>query len=736
MRLFIRNREIELGTNTKIAQTIQANDLGDIRTRQTNFTNRFKVPITARNKQAMGYLGVVGNTSLRPYELNEVYLLSESGEVLINKGFATIKSTTDSYNINVYYGNLDLFKSMGNDNLSTLDLSELTHEKTVQNVYNTFIPNALNYRYIVADYNGNTEFSLFAENSLNIDHMIPSVKVEFLWDKIFEFHDFTYEGSIFLQEDFNNLWMTYPKGLLSLTPDEVVYDSDDFNFISNDVAYPSDSIYLDQVTSDTDELQNIFSNRHFQVFEDGNYKIEISGRFTMEGVNSQGDLIPINCRIIVGKNSEVFTDPTNVTEVLEIQENLLPNVSITASGNIAMQADESLCIVFRIREDQSIDNLININIINDVTLTITKLGEPEQVNFNDALVSFKQLDFVREVMVRYGLTPYKDKYSNHYKFLTLQELLQTDNIVDWSANNNKFSQVVSESYVYSNYAQSNFLRHKYNDSDDSYFDGSINVNNPNLREVKTVHSSKIYAPSKNTIGVLGKSTRTYKMWEKEVNDEGVIEYKPLSNRFYFMKSEIKHFDSSNVLRSETTGLNPAISINFAPYASFAFLSYSHIASEYYSILRSILDKARVIKAKIFLNEQDFSDINLIGVYYIRELGKYYILNKIKNFIKKGKTDVELIEVEYSNITDTNSEPIIDGVRVIPLNPTQNTVAVHYDSSRFVEANIDYSLDGGGFISFPNNGILNFVITRSNPAINHTLFLNSPTETSETVNFLS
>lgn len=741
MRLFINNREIELNSKTKIAQTIQVNDLADIRTRQTNHTNRFKVPKTANNKQVFNYLGVAGNTSDTPYKLNSVYLLSESGEVLINNGFATVKSTTNTYNINIYYGSLDLFRAMGGENLSDLDLTDLTHEKTTANISATFVPNTLNYRYMVADYGGETEHTsgtFFGRPQLLSEYMMPSVNVKYLWDRIFDRHGFTYEGSVFLLEDFGNIWMSYPKGLLSTIPDEEVYNSDDINFTPNPILNPKESIYLEQVTNSSNSLVSIFDNKHFKVADSGDYRVEITGNVTVTGVNGQGNTVTILSDIWICKNEENTPNSDNAN-LLQYFGGVDFNGDIFQSGNtveINAQANESLCIVFKVQNGSIVDNMTDIQIVSDVELTITKVASPEIIDFSEALSNYKQLEFVREIMVRYGLTPYKQDNSNHYKFLTMDELLQTTNVVDWSAGNNKFSELKSESYKFGTYAQVNYFRHKYNDDNDSYFDRSIDINNENLKNEKTVHNSSIYVPSRLTTSVLGKQVNTYRMWDRSVDNNGDVSFDSLSERFYFMRSKEETFSTPFALVKEKDSLLDVVNVYSAPYASFAFLSYEYSISEYYKVLRGILDDVKIIKANIFLTEQDIATINLIGVYYIKELSNYFILNKIKNFIKKGKTEVELVKVDYTNLTVQDNTPIIISVRVVHVDQFTNTIIVSYDNTRFQEANIDYILNTDAPVTVPNNGTITFSVPVNNPQINNEFYLNSPTLFSEVINFLS
>lgn len=158
MRLIIGGQNIELSTKSKVAQTKQVNNLGSLNNRQAGFTNKFKIPLTDSNVKAMGLLGVVGNTSNVPYQLNKAYLYADSGESFIYNGFAVVKATSGYYDITVYDGNISIYKAIENKDLSTLNLEEITHNKTVANVVNSFTAD-LDYKYILADYNGKAYYA-------------------------------------------------------------------------------------------------------------------------------------------------------------------------------------------------------------------------------------------------------------------------------------------------------------------------------------------------------------------------------------------------------------------------------------------------------------------------------------------------------------------------------------------------------------------------------------------------
>lgn len=749
MILYIAGRKIELSDKTKVAQTKQANDLISLNTRQTNYTNRFKIPLTSSNKKALAFLGIVGSTSQLPYQRNEVYLYSDSGECFIYNGFAVIKSTNKKeYDINIYDGNIDIYKAIENKNLSSLDLSEISHTKDLNNVVNSFTAD-LNYKYIIADYNGK---ALYDTDKINIDFLVPSVKVKYLWDKIFTEFGYTYSGSVFDTFDFNNLWMTYPKGILSTVPDIELYDSNDLEFERTNPAFVDpenvqfkQSSYLFQNSNTTDDLQQIFDDRHFKVFDSGQYRVQIGGEIRIESLNLIGGIItnlttvayPVEGSLWLAKNSENITNSDNVTLVQLLQSNIGSNTDFNVSTVldintiVNLQDDESLCFVI-VNDGNPNRNVNRVVEVQEVTLNIAKV-ENEIINFDDAFINFKIKDFFNEVLYRYGITPYKDKYTNNYNFLTLQELLQTAEVVDWSSNQNKFNELISETYIYGNYAQQNVFRHKYNDENDDYYDGNILIDNENLQASRNAISSKIYVPEELQSNVFEKQTNVYKLWDKEPKDDGTTNYKSLSKRFYFLREEEYSFTSPQTIGSEQLITEQVI--NSAPFESFFGLSYSNAIQEYYLPIYNILNEAKIYKANIFLEETDVTNIDFTKLYYIKELGGYFVLNKVVNFISRGNTQVELIKVNYNPIQNIDAVEVINSISSNSPDLINVRVRVYYDETFSPNTTIDYYLNGVAS-TINNIGVFEFNVHLGVPQQQYEIYLTDGTVTSETKYFLA
>ncbi len=619
MRLVINGYDIELTPTQSIARTLQVNDILSLSNRQSNYTNTFSVKRTDKNKQTFEFLGVVGIENGLPYQKNECYLYTDDGECLVYKGWAVIQSTDKEYKINIYDGNIDLYKAIENKSLGDLDLSEIDHSKLLSTVVNSFTAN-LPYKYIVADFNGKM---IYNTNRINIDYLVPSAKVSYLWNKIFTSYGFTYSGSIFNTVDFTNLWLSYPKfGEITQTPTEI------FN-----------------VTTSV-ETQPIFPT--FIAPETGTYRID-------------GNNIPqgsLQWQITDWAGFPVGSPTTDV--YIYVNGVLIANYNespIDLNLNIGDVVTMGYEVPFA-NNGESAQPVYTVTYQSQLVVSIFT-GVP--ISFTNELKDFSIKDFITEILNRFGLTPFKDKYENHYTFKTLQELLQDNQVIDWSREQNKFVEKTSEKYIFGSYAQENNFTYKYNDAESDYYNSEILINNVNLADSKTVVNSKIYAPEKDVVNLIHDlNCNVYKMWNKEVKDNGDISYKGLQKRYYLMREASHTFTTTTQIGSESLATHQ--NITTIPVESFYNLRMSDVVRDYYKNIGAILNFSKIVEATIYLTEKNISDIDFSKLYWIKELSSYFLLNKVNSFTKKGITKVELIKVDFTPPTNGQPKLLIDVVK--------------------------------------------------------------------------
>tara|TARA_R110000782_G_scaffold8407_1_gene27485 strand:+ start:1044 stop:2909 length:1866 start_codon:yes stop_codon:yes gene_type:complete len=621
LRLFINDIEFDLPNGFSIARTKQVNDIGSISDRQANYTQKIKIPRTKRNENNFNQLGFIGSQSLIPYQKNTVKLYNSIGESEIYDGYAKVFGTfNDYYDVAIYDGYISFAKAIENLNLNALDLSDVNHFKTLDNVTDSFNDLTI-YKYILADYNGK---ALYDTSKINIDYLVPSLPISYLWNKIFTTFGYTFEGVVFDTFNFNNLWLTYPKGVSDDNPTPTTYYTNTYNNLDWQIAGGFyDSLVHDPNAPTTGSF--LANNIDYLVPENGTYIIstDLSFFIVMDddtGEEANGTLTILVNGAPVGSLKDSFETFDNSPIYLTLLQGDSLSIGIGVSGIPFEVVFTSGSITYGFLAGQNID-------------------------FNETFLDFKIKDFIDEILQRFSLTPFKDKYSNNIKFKTLTEILQTEDVDDWSASNNKFIRQTEENYIYRNYAQVNNFKYKYNDREGDYKDGSIAIENYNLPDNTTVVNSFIYAPEKLISSELPKDTNIYKLWDKEVKDDGTVNYKDLDKRFYLMRYEDFTFATSKTIGSET--LTTETTITSAPFESFFKLPYDEIVAEYYDNMTLILNDSKPITADIYLNEADINGLDFSKLKFIKELGNYYILNKVINFKESGVVSCELIRVKYA-----------------------------------------------------------------------------------------
>lgn len=638
MKLYINDISIDLPKGFKIPRTKQVNDIAEIKDRQSNFSQRIKLPKTKKNIKSFEYLGLIGNHSKLPFKTNGVQLFNSSGGCEIFEGYAVIFKTNKFYEIAIYDGYVLFSKAIENKSLTDLDLSDLNHLKNVTNVVNTW-NGATNYRYNVADYNGKM---VYDSSKLNLDYLIPSVRCSWLIQKIQEFSGYTFTGSIWSSEEFQELWLTYPKTIGDDTQVTTLintwnWDGTEayYNTNPNDLTvYKSDS-FTSEVNGTPIDNQYIYTSiqevrladlvaETITINQNGYYKITVSGNITK--ANELGNPSEKNIEFVKIVNGEL--------EIDVIKDNVVYAEEFTSVIYKQLNAGD----VFYINGARPYANSESFGGDVDITLSIV-IGN--QVDFEEAFIDFSITDFMKEILWRFSLTPFKDNYSKTIDFLTLDEWLLTEEVEDWSSYNNKFSFKKDEKYIFGSWAQENYFKYKYNDSNADYNNSSFNISNVNLKDSKTAIQSKTYSPEKEQTYLINDNYNVYKFWNKEVKDDGSVNYKELQKRFYFQRSKL--ISGSLTVGSELHSQEQAVLSYYRE--DFSKSKWSDIVLERYKALNSIFLNTRVVYGLIYLNDHDVLNIDFKKSKYIRELGGYYKLNKLPNYTSKGLYECELLRVQ-------------------------------------------------------------------------------------------
>jgi hypothetical protein len=685
--IYINGNLVELDSKVSFTQTKQVNDIANITNRNSNFTQTIKAPRTANNRRTFEGAFNVGSTADIPYQRAVCNVIdTNSGQHLIYNGWAVlIESTNDTYNFTVYDGIIDFYKKIEKLTINDLGVSELNHIKNLEGVIETWTNESLPYRYILADYNGKNTTDI---GNVNVDYQVPCASGEYLWNKIFDFIGFEYEGSIFEHEEFKNLWISYPKPTPITEPVSNLVTTQTSTFQTNQVQYPNNggtfyggstfAVFL----PDANNFDTDFYNATTGVVVAGVYRFEFSaGSFQIQSLSGSGSTSDLLVSVIqaggtITTQTVNIQNPNYIDIFLNVGDKIVITLPIGFTGFVSPNGASFLTG-------------------SEVTTTISQI-EGYSLGFDQAFIDYKVTDFIKEIVIRFGLTPYKDKYTDKIKFLTLYEVLQTNNIIDLT---DKFVQKVSERYAFGNYAQRNLFKYKYNDEFMKHNDGFISIDNENIAEEVTLLQSNIFSPERLRSSFLDGSN-VYKIWEREVKDDGELEFKDLDGRFYFLRAE--KINEEITIGSETLGGTETSSFYFRE--NYWRLDFKSILNYWYSPIKSIFDKSKLIQCDFNLKELEIYNFKFDSLIYIEQLASYYLLNKIQK--TEGKqARLELIEVDYftqgvdggiigNNYQITIGVPTLDGCEItIPLStnyplPTTAQLVVYNNTiNGWVELNL-------------------------------------------------
>lgn len=643
MRLWIGANEIELTESGSIAQTKQVNNIATLGNRQSNYTNTISAKKTPRNKITFDNLGDVGSVSRVPYTRASCNLLDdETGDWLIYGGWATVTETAMDYKIYVYDGIIDFYKAIENKSLTNVGVPDLNHVKNLATVVASF-DNLLPYVYVLADYNG----KFLTTDFLNIDYLVPSAKISYIWDRIHLYAGFTYSGSVFATERFVNLLMTYPKPVPTEVPIVNLVTSQDSAITLTPAEFPygNGTFYgwtqvarIFPVNFDTADANN--NSGYTTIETTGTYRLKVEGVLTRP--TTTGTLTNGNVHVVTTTTGSVTTFDDYIDGAVS-QVVLLP-----------MTAGDKLFLSAQLSGSSSPAGTFPLEGTIKTTLDYV-VGY--DANFDLALVDFSAKEFYDDILQRFALTAFKDPFTNHIEYLTLDEIVQNTGVLDWS---NKHPRKITEKYKVGSYAQLNKFTYRYNSENETHNDGSISIDDKNLPDEKTVVSSPFYSPEKlKTLNFMyfDYDTHVYKLWNKEVDDEGVVKYKELSGRFYLLRAETRHYGGEGVtLKSEA--LNVTTTTEYALVESYYRLPFHDILLDNYKSIDNILNDAKVVDMELFLTSRDVATFDFKRLIYLEQFAAYYIVNKINAFIPGKPTKCELVKVDY--VKEVQIPEIIQG----------------------------------------------------------------------------
>ena len=112
MQLYVNDNLADLSDDSPIALTFQINNLAEVQNQQGNTSNQFKLPLTQRNRQILGFPDDVAFCTNQPYQQYKAKLVQDGIEI-IPFGIAELNGIDqNTASITVLSGNVDFFDAI------------------------------------------------------------------------------------------------------------------------------------------------------------------------------------------------------------------------------------------------------------------------------------------------------------------------------------------------------------------------------------------------------------------------------------------------------------------------------------------------------------------------------------------------------------------------------------------------------------------------------------------------
>lgn len=597
-----------------IKYTFQTSEIGNISEVNSSWGWSMKFPKSINNVQIFEGLGLVGSTSGIPYMLIEVSV-NYSGVPIVEKGNLKITETLEKeYKGHVVSGIVDFFNNIKNTTLEMIAAGQgsLSHDKTLTTVTDSWTGSAP-YRYIIADFNGelNTDASY---TDFKVAYLTPSVNVKWLMDLIFSTFGWTYTGLGNIDQD----WMTY--GNKVQEEDEVGLTVGIFQSYLWDITInPQPSLTERLIKADVNFTAGgsfnsqyvTYTTQSIQIEENGNYDI-IMPKFIYNNISvSVSTYHVFNNGALI---KEIYTGDYGIRKhlgQLSINDNITVKINAIfkgkyTGGSVGVELPTGI-------------------VAADATIT----------DYQSASMEYNSIDFIKEVMMRNASIAIPNVKDKSIKFLNIDDRINAD-VVDWS---DKYVKRTSEKYIYNNYAIKNYLRHSYEEEDQEYHDGNFEISNLNLEQKHTIFKSKTYSSNQHpSLLKDGITIAGYKLYDIEMKNNGQV-YKPLNDRFYFMRGEMVN-DVGQIKLDGTA---------YSTYYKAIARDFDVIVDEEYPSIASLLNTVKVMDIELILNLFDIRDLRFDVRYYFKQESGFFLLNKLTWDSSQTITKAEFIKLEQESI---------------------------------------------------------------------------------------
>jgi len=612
--LYLNKTKVDTYTKP-MTRNIRIGEVSEVGKLKSSFSYTDSLPKTAKNVAFFEMLGVIGNTSRKPYELIVADYVVD-GIYLVMNGIAVVKEADEDFKYNLIDGVRSLSELLKGQKLIDLPLNDLTHILTTQNYIDSF-ENTEGYIYGIANYGRSADSG--STTDVKVEKQAPSIYVHTLFRRIFESNNLTLQGDFFnYNEDYLN---------------EVLAPSNGYEVEAGEVTSTAKGGAVSDELSDTD------GSNDFITFEEGFTLTDNSliGASIVDGKMkfAVSGIYKIDMSILYSINQ------TNAAIKIKLNDATISYISLSEgygqelNKSIVLTVGVDDVISFMISGSSYTDPeffIIDYNVQFDSSIYLQTGGQV--IKASDYIGDMLQIDFVKDIVNRYGLLLHPIQNTNQFRFKRLEALLK-DRATheDWSS---KLGEIGGENYV-SGYAKRNVAKYKYPEAIVvPNNDGEMLIDNDNALNEKTFFSSPFEIPVKYAM-IYNNQTYQLPIWSEDDEGTPVNEEQPLR----IMKIERFDISFTAKLFDEMTGITVSTNV---PFLNLKNMSMQYFLSNYYPAFQSLMDNYKKRKFMFNLSPIDIYNLDFFKLKFLKQTGRFYYMNRVQ-YTPGKQASVELIEIK-------------------------------------------------------------------------------------------
>jgi len=658
IQLVVNDIELDLFPDTTVGLSKRAANIGNFNGRAGSFTNKFSVPLTSKNKAALGFLQA-NTTSRTVYEDVNGKLVSDGIEIVSNVRIV-IEQVSDvaELQLKVDTGNLfDLLKKTKLRSISLRDYDHRWNQASIVAAKDNVWTDA--YTYPIFQNGG----QLSAFQTVNCKGLIPWVYVKFLMNRIANQFDYTLVGEGYVDPLMEKIALpiSAAKNDKLIMNDYLVVCEEvgrvDWDILSaggtaniSGISSGFVNCAVDSLTAETVDRWSIVNSNQgysvasslktgFELLLAGTYKFKLTYTIRLYDATGSGYFGGVCLfRNLGGATTAVWFDsyPTMGTfggEVfIDVTKTNIPDDSFTNSDEYLYLCGFSGNTASTPVANVSIEYTMQLTLV-ECNLETTTYNRP--ITLSPNLPDWDCGKFFKEIANFTGSSFQVDEYSREIRMFKLNELeTNKANPYDWS-----------DKLTIDNAAQFRFelsgLGKETLFSYDKFdiYSYLLSISNTQLPENEDyVKSSFVPIEQENAMQL--ENIAFFDIWDDD-NNRNVFDGKP---RIGLIRTTTgTTYSSPNQSAITPSGTD---NVGYFDDVNNFSLDWAVLYLEYYSqVLDNLAPDILVMDAEFLLNCLDIQNFDFSVPVYLSQYGAYYFVNEIKEFTTPNDvTSVTLVRI--------------------------------------------------------------------------------------------